>query len=98
MISVLIAVAIFFYYEKLAARFGKKKWLYGFAGVVLCFGLQFIFGLMYGMAGIILDPNHYSQDIDFHSFTLVNILSWIFSVIVALLGGWYLNRNWKKNR
>ncbi len=97
MISVLIAAAVFLYYEKLAARSGKKKWLYGFLGIVLCFGLQFIFGLIYGMAGIILDPNHYSQDMDFHSFTLVNILGWILSAIVALLVGWYfgIRRNKK---
>lgn len=98
MISILIAAAVFFYYEKLAARFGKKKWLYGFLGIALCFGLQFIFSLTYGMVGILLDPNHYSQDIDFHSFTLVNILGWIFSVMVALLVGWYLSRHWEKNR
>ncbi|MDR2237911.1 MAG: hypothetical protein LBE92_17440 [Chryseobacterium sp.] len=97
MISVIIAVVVFFCFQKLAARFGKKKWLYGLSGVTLCLGVQFIFGLIYGIIGIILDPNHYTQDIDFHSFTLVNILGWILSVMAAFLTGWYLYSRWKKN-
>lgn len=97
MISILIAIGAYFYYQKLAARNGRVGWKYGFLGLALCFAVQFSFMLMYGFAGIILDPNHYVQEIDFNALSLVNILAWILSLIAAWIVYGYLERKWKGN-
>lgn len=96
MISILIAVLTFILYQKLAARNGKTPWKYGLLGVVIWIGVQFIFGLIYGFFGVIMDPNHYEQDIDFNSLTLVNILGWILSLVVVWSGYLYLAKRWRK--
>ncbi|ROI01196.1 MULTISPECIES: hypothetical protein [unclassified Chryseobacterium] len=96
MISLLIAIITFIFYQKLAARHGKSPWKYGILGVAIWIGVQFVFGLIYGFFGVIMDPNHYEQDIDFNSLTLVNILGWILSLAIVCSGYLYLGRRWKK--
>jgi ABC-type enterochelin transport system permease subunit len=98
MITILIAIITFVFYQKLAASNGKTPWKYGLLGVAIWIGVQFLFSLIYGFFGIIMDPNYYEQDIDFNSFTLVNILGWILSLAVVWLGYRYLDIQWKKGK
>lgn len=97
MISLLIAILAYFYYQKLAVRNGKVGWQYGILGVAIWFVVQFVFMLAFGMAGIIADLNHYSQDIDFNTLSLVNILAWTLSLFILWLVYWYLNNRWKRS-
>ncbi|REC43387.1 hypothetical protein [Chryseobacterium pennipullorum] len=98
MITILIAIITFVFYQKLAASHGKTPWKYGLLGVALWIGVQFFIGLIYGLFGIIMDPNYYEQDIDFNSFTVANILGWILSLAVVWMGYRYLDIRWKKNK
>ncbi|AZA78048.1 hypothetical protein EG347_11225 [Chryseobacterium sp. G0186] len=98
MISIFIAIITFVYYQKMAQRNGKTPWQYGLLGVAIWIVVQFIFGLIYGFFGIIMDPNHYEQDIDFNSLTLVNILGWILSLGIVWLVYRYLDKRLKKEK
>ena len=96
MISIIIAIGVFRYYQTLAVRYGKIHWKYGLLGMGVCLAVQFLFWLMYGMAGLILDLNHFSQEMEFWSFSIVSILSCIVSLIVVWRLRIFLKKKWKK--
>lgn len=98
MISIFIAIITFVYYQKMAERNGKTPWQYGLLGVGIWIVVQFIFGLIYGFFGLIMDPNHHEQDTNFNSLTLVNILGWILSLGVVWLVYRYLDKHLKKGK
>lgn len=96
MISILIAIAVFRYYQTLAVKYRKSHLKYGFLGMGICLGVQFSFWLIYGMTGLLLNLNEFSQDLEFWAFSIVNILGWIISVIVVWRLRIHLEKKWKK--
>lgn len=96
MISLIIAIGVFRYYQTAAVKYGKSHLKYGFLGMGVCLAVQFILWLMYGMVGVILNPNTFSQEMEFWRTSTVNVLGWIFSVIVIWRLRVYLEKKWKK--
>ncbi|VXC11930.1 MULTISPECIES: hypothetical protein [Chryseobacterium] len=89
MISIIIAIGIFRYYQKLAVRNGKVHWKYGFLGMGICLGVQLLFWLIYKSIEMLLN----SQEPDLFSATLVTALGWVASIFTV----WFVHRNLEKS-
>ena len=89
MISIIIAIGVFRYYQKLAVRNGKAHWKYGLLGMGICLGVQLLFWLIYKSIEILLT----SQEPDLFSATLVTALGWVASIFTV----WFVHRNLEKS-
>ncbi|MNU32135.1 hypothetical protein D3C71_206730 [compost metagenome] len=89
MISIIIAIGVFRYYQKLAVRNGKVHWKYGFLGMGICLGVQSLFWLIYKSIEMLLN----SQELDLFSVTLVTTLGWVASIFTV----WFVHRNLEKS-
>jgi len=92
MISIIIAIGVFRYYQKLAVRNGKVHWKYGLLGMGICLGVQLLFWLIYKSIEIILT----SQEPDLFSATLVTALGWIVSIFTVWFVHRQLEKSWRK--
>lgn len=97
MISLILAIGVFRYYQKLAVRNGKVHWKYGFLGMGICLGVQFLIWLIYGFIGVILNPNTFSQEFDLFSATLATVFGWVASVFTVWFVHRQLEKSWKKD-
>lgn len=99
MLSVIIAVAIFRYYQKLATRYGKVHWHYGLLGIGIFVGIQLLFGILYGLIGVLTDPNNFSHDVsNFSAFSTVNLLGLVLSLLVVWSMYRYIENNLEKKK
>ena len=89
MISIIIAIGVFRYYQKLAVRNGKVHWKYGLLGMGICLGVQLLFWLIYKSIEMLLN----SQESDLFSVTLVTTLGWVASIFTV----WFVHRNLEKS-
>lgn len=89
MISIIIAIGVFRYYQKLAVRNGKVHWKYGFLGMGICFGVQLLFWSIYKSIEMLLN----SQESDLFFVTLVTTLGWVASIFTV----WFVHRNLEKS-
>lgn len=89
MISIIIAIGVFRYYQKLAVRNGKVHWKYGLLGMGICLGVQLLFWLIYRSIEMLLN----SQESDLFSVTLVTTLGWVASIFTV----WFVHRNLEKS-
>lgn len=89
MISIIIAIGVFRYYQKLAVRNGKVHWKYGFLGMGICLGVQLLFWWIYKSIEMLLN----SQELDLFSVTLVTTLGWVASIFTV----WFVHRNLEKS-
>ena len=89
MISIIIAIGVFRYYQKLAVRNGKVHWKYGLLGMGICLGVQLLFWLIYKFIEMLLN----SQESDLFSATLVTTLGWVASIFTV----WFVHRNLEKS-
>lgn len=89
MISIIIAIGVFRYYQKLAVRNGKIHWKYGFLGMGICIGVQLLFWLIYKFIGMLLN----SQELDLFSATVVTTFGWVASIFTV----WFVHRNLEKS-
>ena len=92
MISIIIAIGVFRYYQKLAVRNGKVHWKYGFLGMGICLGVQLLFWLIYKSIEMLLN----SQESDLFSVTLVTTLGWVTSIFVVWFVHRQLEKSWRK--
>lgn len=92
MISIIIAIGVFRYYQKLAVRNGKVHWKYGFLGMGICLGVQLLFWLIYKSIEMLLN----SQESDLFSVTLVTALGWVTSIFVVWFVHRQLEKSWRK--
>lgn len=92
MISIIIAIGVFRYYQKLAVRNGKVHWKYGFLGMGICLGVQLLFWLIYKSIEMLLN----SQESDLFSVTLVTTLGWGTSIFVVWFVHRQLEKSWRK--
>jgi len=92
MISIIIAIGVFRYYQKLAVRNGKVHWKYGLLGMGICLGVQLLFWLIYKSIEILLT----SQEPDLFSATLVTALGWIVSIFTVWFVHRHLEKSWRK--
>ncbi|REC43003.1 hypothetical protein [Chryseobacterium sp. 5_R23647] len=97
MISIIIAIGVFRYYQKLAVRNGKVHWKYGLLGMGICLGVQFLVWLIYGFIGLLLNPNTFSQELDLFSATLSTVLGWVSSIFVVWFVHRHLEKSWRKD-
>lgn len=93
MISIIIAIGVFRYYQKLAVRNGKVHWKYGFLGMGICLGVQLLFWLIYKSIEMLLN----SQEPDLFSATLVTTLGWIASIFTVWFVHRHLEKSWRKD-
>ncbi|WP_175622451.1 hypothetical protein [Chryseobacterium schmidteae] len=93
MISIIIAIGVFRYYQKLAVRNGKVHWKYGFLGMGICLGVQLLFWLIYKSIEMLLN----SQEPDLLSATLVTALGWIASIFTVWFVHQHLEKSWRKD-
>jgi len=96
MISIIIAIGVFRYYQKLAVRNGKVHWKYGFLGMGICLGVQLLVWLAYGFIGLLLNPNTFSQEIDLFSASIATVLGWVTSIFVVWFVHRQLEKSWRK--
>ena len=89
MISIIIAIGVFRYYQKLAVRNGKVHWKYGLLGMGICLGVQLLSWLIYKSIEMLLN----SQESDLFSVTLVTTLGWVASIFTV----WFVHRNLEKS-
>ena len=89
MISIIIAIGVFRYYQKLAVRNGKVHWKYGFLGMGICLGVQLLFWLICRSIGMLLN----SQEPDLFSATVVTTFGWVASIFTV----WFVHRNLEKS-
>lgn len=92
MISIIIAIGVFRYYQKLAVRNGKVHWKYGLLGMGICLGVQLLFWLIYKSIEILLT----FQEPDLFSATLVTALGWIVSIFTVWFVHRQLEKSWRK--
>ncbi|KFF24176.1 hypothetical protein [Chryseobacterium vrystaatense] len=82
MLSIFILIGAYRYYAQLAERFGKTKWHFGILAIAIYLGTQLFFGFSYGIYKGISDP--YSvEEVSYTGFSLINIISWIISIIAV---------------
>ena len=93
MISIIIAIGVFRYYQKLAVRNGKVHWKYGFLGMGICLGVQLLFWLIYKSIEMLLN----SQESDLFSVTLFTTLGWGTSIFVVWFVHRHLEKSWRKD-
>ncbi|MCD0479382.1 hypothetical protein LPB90_13050 [Chryseobacterium sp. LC2016-29] len=93
MISIIIAIGVFRYYQKLAVRNGKVHWKYGFLGMGICLGVQLLFWLIYKFIGMLLN----SQEPDLFSATVVTTLGWVASIFTVWFVHRHLEKSWRKD-
>lgn len=93
MISIIIAIGVFRYYQKLAVRNGKVHWKYGFLGMGICLGVQLLFWLIYKSIEMLLN----SQEPDLFSATLVTTLGWVASIFTVWFVHRHLEKSWRKD-
>lgn len=95
MISIVIAIGIFRFFQKLAVKYDKTHWKYGLFGMSVFFGIQLAFGFILGIAERLFKMNE--VNFDFSGFSLLNI----FGIIIALIAVWLvyrqLEKSWKKD-
>jgi len=96
MISIIIAIGVFRYYQKLAVRNGKVHWKYGFLGMGICLGVQLLVWLAYGFIGLLLNPNTFSQEVDLFSASIATVLGWVTSIFVVWFVHRQLEKSWRK--
>ncbi len=96
MISIIIAIGVFRYYQKLAVRNGKVHWKYGFLGMGICLGVQLLVWLAYGFIGLLLNPNTFSKEIDLFSASIATVLGWVTSIFVVWFVHRQLEKSWRK--
>jgi hypothetical protein len=93
MISIIIAIGVFRYYQKLAIRNGKSHWKYGFLGMGICLGVQLLFWLIYRSIEMLLN----SQESDLFSATVVTTFGWVASIFTVWFVHRHLERSWRKD-
>lgn len=93
MISIIIAIGVFRYYQKLAVRNGKVHWKYGFLGMGICLGVQLLFWLICRSIGMLLN----SQEPDLFSATVVTTFGWVASIFTVWFVHRHLERSWRKD-
>ena len=93
MISIIIAIGVFRYYQKLAVRNGKVHWKYGFLGMGICLGVQLLFWLIYKFIGMLLN----SQELDLFSATVVTVFGWVASIFTVWFVHRHLEKSWRKD-
>lgn len=95
MMSLFILVGSYRYYARLAERFGKVKWHFGLLAIGIYLGFQVVFLLCYGFYIGLTNPDFLKGN-NFSSFSLVNIISWVFAI--AAVWGVYqlLEKKFKK--
>ncbi|MDQ8141867.1 hypothetical protein [Chryseobacterium sp. CFS15] len=96
MISIIIAIGVFRYYQKLAVRNGKVHWKSGLLGMGICLGVQFLVWLAYGFIGLLLNPNTFSQEVDLFSASIATVLGWVTSIFVVWFVHRQLEKSWRK--
>lgn len=96
MISIVIAIGVFRYFQKLAVKNGKVHWKYGFLGMGIFLGIQFLVWLIYGFFGLLLNLNTFSQELDLFSVTLVTVLGWVISIFIVWFVHRHLEKSWRK--
>jgi hypothetical protein len=95
MMSIFILIGAYRYYAGLAERFGKTKWHFGLLGIGIYLGFQILFLLCYeiyeGLANAdSLNNNNYS------GFTLINLISWLFAIVVVYGFHTYLEKKFTR--
>lgn len=93
MISIILAIGVFRYYQKLAVRNGKVHWKYGFLGMGICLGVQLLIWLIYRLIELILNSNIPSEELDLFSATLATAFGWVASIFTV----WFVHRNLEKS-
>lgn len=96
MISIIIAIGVFRYYQKLAVRNGKVHWKYGLLGMGICLGVQFLVWLIYGFIGLLLNPDAFSQEVDLFSASIATVFGWLGSIFTVWFVHRQLEKSWKK--
>lgn len=91
MMSIFILIGAYRYYAGLAERFGKTKWHYGLLAIGIYIGFQVMFLFGYGMYEAFAHPESLNDN-NYTSFSVVNIISWVFA-IAAVYGVYKLLEN-----
>lgn len=95
MISVFILIGAYRYYAGLAERFGKIKWHFGLLAIAIYLGVQFVFGLSFGLFKELSNPGSLDVASD-NTFTFVNVIGWLVAIGVVVLVYKFLERKFKK--
>ena len=93
MLGIIIVAVVF---SKLAGKYNKSKWGYAILGLVTYYGSMFIYGIIYALILISINPNVTEEEID--SDWTLKLTGIAFGILVAYLLHHFLEKNWKKNR
>ncbi|GAA4149811.1 hypothetical protein GCM10022217_02180 [Chryseobacterium ginsenosidimutans] len=82
MMGIFILIAAYRYYARLAEKFRRTKWHYGFFAIGVYLGTQLFFGFGYGIYKGITDPASL-DDSNFMAFSGINLVSWLISIVAV---------------
>lgn len=97
MISIIILIAAYRYYAQLADRYGKTKWVFGLLAMGIYLGVQTILGLCYGSFMASMDAEA-TNDASHATFTTVNVVGWVISIVAVWAVHDFLDRKFKKEK
>ncbi len=95
--SIIILAGAYRYYAGLAGEFGKTKWHFGLLAIAIYFGVQILFGFSYGFYKEMTQPGSLDAE-GYSTFSFVNLIGWLISILVVYGGYKFLERKFEKER